>query len=181
MTHDSEIRYPGDLAVAAISGEQSRMGKYTENETKLLVKGRIMVQKNQKDRTDEVAARFSEAEFPRLCHMKIENITDDEVRVTMPIEGMKNANGVAHGGAIFSLADQAFGIAANLHGKEVAIMAEMRYISPATGDMTAIARCLSRDGKTSCYLVEVVQGTRLVALFTGTGIRLDENSAGQGS
>lgn len=121
----------------------------------------------------KISSRFSQAEFPRLCNMKVEKISPEEVRVSMPIEGMRNVNGVAHGGAIFSLADQAFGIAANLHGTEVAVMAEMRYLAPASGDMVAVARCVDKNGRTSCYQVEVFQDERLVALFTGTGVRLN--------
>lgn len=121
----------------------------------------------------EVANRFSNAEFPRLCGMKVESITNGEVCVSIPIAGTRNVNGVIHGGAIFSVADEAFGIAANLNGHEVAVMAEMRYLAPATGDLTATARCVGQDSRKSCYQVEVRQGDLLVAVFTGNGFKLD--------
>ena len=46
----------------------------------------------------------------RLMQMKIEEATPEYARVTMPLlEQHKNGMGVAHGGAIFALADVAFG------------------------------------------------------------------------
>jgi acyl-CoA thioesterase len=123
----------------------------------------------------EVANRFSDAEFSRRCGMKVESVTRGEVRVSLPIAGTRNVNGVVHGGAIFSLADEAFGIAANLHGHEVAVMAGMRYLAPATGDLTATARCVGQDRQKSCYRVEVRQENLLVAVFTGNGFKLDNH------
>ena len=50
----------------------------------------------------------------RHLDMCIEEVSREYARVTMPItENHKNGMGVAHGGAIFSLADVAFGCAAN--------------------------------------------------------------------
>ena len=46
--------------------------------------------------------------------MTIEEATREYARVSMPItENNKNGMGLAHGGAIFALADVAFGAAAN--------------------------------------------------------------------
>lgn len=50
----------------------------------------------------------------RHLQMTIESASRDYAKVSMPLtENHKNGMGVAHGGAIFSLADVAFGAAAN--------------------------------------------------------------------
>ena len=86
--------------------------------------------------------------------------------------GPSTAGGAVHGGAIFALADHAFGCAANLARQEVALAAEISYLSPANGPLTATARRVSGTPSVSLYRVEVRQGDRLIALFSGHGFRL---------
>ncbi|NMB78295.1 MAG: PaaI family thioesterase, partial [Methanomicrobiales archaeon] len=59
---------------------------------------------------------FNSSEFARLLGMEITEAREGYSRVMMDCTGKMNPGGVAHGGAIFSLADQAFGIAANCCG-----------------------------------------------------------------
>lgn len=59
---------------------------------------------------------FNESEFARLLGMEILDASEGYSRVTMDCAGKMNPGGVAHGGAIFALTDQAFGIAANCCG-----------------------------------------------------------------
>ena len=69
----------------------------------------------------------------RHLDMCIEEVSREYARVTMPItENHKNGMGVAHGGAIFSLADVAFGCAANAgndHGV-VSLSTTIEYLRP---------------------------------------------------
>jgi len=83
-----------------------------------------------------------------------------------------NFNGTCHGGAIFSLADHAFGMASNSHGiLSAGIDAHVTYQAAAfEGDvLTAKATEVSRSRKIAVYRVEVTGKNGVtVAGFTGT-------------
>ena len=83
-----------------------------------------------------------------------------------------NFNGTCHGGAIFSLADSAFGLASNSHGiVAAAVDAHVTYqVAVVDGDvLTARAHEISRRPKLAVYRVDVTRsdGT-LVSSFTGS-------------
>lgn len=82
---------------------------------------------------DQIAA-FEDSEFGRLLGLHIAEARDGYARVEMDCSGKCNPHGVAHGGAIFSLADHAFGIASNC-GKDhhTAVSVHIQYIAPARG------------------------------------------------
>jgi acyl-CoA thioesterase len=83
-----------------------------------------------------------------------------------------NFNGTCHGGAIFSLADTAFGLASNSHGMIAAgIDAHITYhVAAQVGDtLTATAVEVSRTRRIAVYRVDVTRADRtLVSSFTGT-------------
>lgn len=116
---------------------------------------------------------FNSCEFAMLLGMKVSEVWDHGIRVTMSPEGKAGPNGVAHGGAVFTLADHAFGIAANMGGeRQVALSASIQYITPAPGTLEAVAERVSGNDMCSVYRVRVFSGERLVAVFTGNGIRV---------
>jgi acyl-CoA thioesterase len=85
-----------------------------------------------------------------------------------------NGLAIAHGGAIFTLADFAFALASNSHGTvAVAINASVTIMKAAkTGTLVAEAREVSRNPKLGNYTVEVRDdGGDLVALFHGLAYR----------
>lgn len=89
-----------------------------------------------------------------------------------------NAAGAVQGGAIFTLADTAFGMAANTQGNlTVAINNNISYLKSTRGDtLTATARLVSASKKIRTYDVEVVDNLGvLIARMTGTGFTKDEN------
>jgi acyl-CoA thioesterase len=116
---------------------------------------------------------FNESEFARLLGMEILEAHDGYSRVTMDCAGKMNPGGVAHGGAIFALADQAFGIAANCCGiHRVAVSVSIQYIAPAKGKLVAVAKRVSDNGSCDTYRVMVHEGERPVAEFTGVAFRV---------
>jgi acyl-CoA thioesterase len=116
---------------------------------------------------------FNASEFARLLQMEILEASDGYSRVTMDCDGKMNPGGVAHGGAIFSLADQAFGIAANCCGTHrVAVSVSIHYIAPAKGKLVAVARRVADNGSCDTYRVMVHEGERPVAEFTGVAFRV---------
>jgi acyl-CoA thioesterase len=116
---------------------------------------------------------FNNSEFARLLGMEINEASDGYSRVTMDCAGKTNPGGVAHGGAIFSLADQAFGIAANCCGTHrVAVSVSIQYIAPAKGKMVAVAKRVADNGNCDTYRIMVHEGERPVAEFTGVAFRV---------
>jgi len=87
-----------------------------------------------------------------------------EMAITME---MTNIFGMVHGGAIFSLMDEAFEIASNSHGTmAVALNMNVTYIAaPAIGDvLQAEATEVSRTRRTASYAITVKDGSnRLMA------------------
>lgn len=117
--------------------------------------------------------QFNESEFARLLGIEILEASEGYSRVTMDCAGKANPGGVAHGGAIFALADQAFGIAANCCGiNRVAVSVSILYIAPAKGKLVAEARRVEDNGSCDTYRVMVHEGDRPVAEFTGVGFRV---------
>jgi acyl-CoA thioesterase len=118
-------------------------------------------------------AAFDQCEFARLLGMQILESADGYARVAMPGSGKLNSNGVLHGGAIFALADQAFGIAANCGGRSrVAVSVSILYIAPSSGNLVATARRVSDNGSCDTYRVMVQEGERLIAEFEGVAFRV---------
>ena len=69
-----------------------------------------------------------------------------------------NANGAPMGGAVFTLADFAFAVAANGFAEQVTVSqhASVTFLSPAKGrELLAEARCLKAGRATCLYQVEV--------------------------
>jgi acyl-CoA thioesterase len=116
---------------------------------------------------------FNSSEFARLLGMEILEASEGYSRVSMDCTGKMNPGGVAHGGAIFALADQAFGIAANCCGiHRVAVSVSIQYIAPAKGRLMAVARRVEDNGSCDTYRVMVHEGERPIAEFTGVAFRV---------
>jgi len=121
----------------------------------------------------EYVTEFNQSAFATLLGMQIVEARDGYARVEMDCTGKMNPDGVAHGGAVFSLADQAFGIAANCTGvHRVAVSVHIQYLAPATGALVAIAQRVSDNGRCDTYRVVISEGTRVIATFDGVAFRI---------
>ena len=110
--------------------------------------------------------------YARLLGMEILEARPGYARVAMDATGKENFLGVAHGGAVFSLADQAFAAAANRGDHlQVAVSVHIHYLSPAKGRLEAVARLVAETSRTSHILVEVKSGDRVVATFEGVAYK----------
>jgi len=106
-------------------------------------------------------------------HSKIATVVRDD---------MLNAAGVCQGGAIFSLADFAFALAANSYGKvALGTSANITFVNPAFKGERLIAEAFER-GRTKrrgVYEVEVKKEEgSLVALFTAEAFIKDREITG---
>jgi acyl-CoA thioesterase len=113
------------------------------------------------------------SEFSTFMGMRTISASESEVKVEMDLEGKLNSVGTGHGGAVFSLADQAFALACNMgEHTQVARSASIKYIRPARGKLTATARKEREDDKGSVYKVEVTSEDMVVAVFEGIGHKI---------
>ncbi|MBB5235661.1 hydroxyphenylacetyl-CoA thioesterase PaaI [Deinococcus budaensis] len=87
-------------------------------------------------------------------------------------EGGLNRHGTAHGGLLFSLADEAFAVISNLGAQAVAVETHLSFFRAARpGDELVAVATPERVGRTlATYRVEVRRGEQgeVLALFLGT-------------
>ncbi len=89
-------------------------------------------------------------------------------------EEMNNFHQITHGGAVYSLADTAFGLASNSRGPAVAMQVSMNYLAPAFSGQVlfAIAREENITRSTGTYSVTVQnEKEENIALFRGVVYR----------
>lgn len=91
---------------------------------------------------------------------------------------MLNSMGKAHGGISYSLADVAFGFAANTHGKyAVSIETSINHIEAIDeGDYLVAESVIEKvNNKLRFNIIEVKRGKELVALFKGVVYRTSKD------
>jgi len=122
--------------------------------------------------------RTRQEPYARLLSMKVTKVGKGYSQVEMRFTpDMENIFGMAHGGAIYSLLDEAFQTAGNSHGTlAVALNMSVTYInSPEPGALLlAEARqvCLTR--KTATYTITVIdEKDRVIATCQALAYRKD--------
>ena len=126
---------------------------------------------------EEVKARFEGDRFARSSGAEIVSAGLGEAECRLALEDRHmNANSVPLGGAIFTLADFAYGVAANgCSGRNsVSQHVSITYLAPAKGNvLTARASCIRSGRKTCLYQVTVTDelGTQ-VAYATVNGFEV---------
>ena len=114
----------------------------------------------------------------RYLDMDIVVATPEYSKVTMPItDNHKNGMGMAHGGAIFALADVAFGSAANA-GKDygvVSLNTTIEYLRPGRVSPLTAEAFVVRNGKHILnYDVKIYDGSGdLIAKCVAAGFQTD--------
>jgi acyl-CoA thioesterase len=97
--------------------------------------------------------------FAQKLGLKLVDLDEGYSRVEMNFTSdMENIHGMAHGGALFSLIDEAFETASNSHGTvAVALNMNITYLSsPLPGSrLIAEAREFNRTKKTAVYDIKV--------------------------
>lgn len=100
-------------------------------------------------------------------------------KVAMTIrKGMLNSMNKAHGGISYSLADTAFGFAANTHGKfAVSIETSINHIEALNEGDYLVAESVIETvkNKLGFNIIEVKRGDELVALFKGVVYRTSKS------
>ena len=119
--------------------------------------------------------------FAKKFGIRLLDIEEGYSKVEMKLTPeMENLFGMAHGGALFALIDEAFETASNSHGTlAVALNMNITYISPPslTSRLIAEAREFSRTSRTAVYDIKLSDDQdRLIAscqaLVYRKGVRL---------
>ncbi|MEF2276862.1 hydroxyphenylacetyl-CoA thioesterase PaaI [Deinococcus sp. YIM 134068] len=116
----------------------------------------------------------------RTLGMRVLEETAEKTRVALTVTpGGLNMHGTAHGGLLFSLADEAFALISNLEVQAVAVETHLSFFRPArVGDELVAVATPERVGRTlATYRVEVRRGEagEVLALFLGTVARRERD------
>ncbi|MDR2261058.1 MAG: PaaI family thioesterase [Azoarcus sp.] len=113
---------------------------------------------------EKIRAFFANDRFAASAGIHIDSATEDEVRCSMPVTPEHlNAAGTVQGGAIFTLADLAFAVHANLpllRGENTSITTgqsnSISYLTvPRGAYLIARSTCLARGRNICVFRVEV--------------------------
>ena len=132
---------------------------------------------------EEIAHYINQSPFARSLGIELQELKEGYAVATMVVrEDMLNSQGNPHGGAIFTLADTAFGAAGNSHGRRaVALNMAISYISavPAGTTLRAVAQEESLGHRIGFYRIAVTtdQG-QMVASCQATVYRKNEQLLG---
>jgi len=118
----------------------------------------------------------AEEPFARKINAEIVRVGDGEAVVRMrAVSDMTNIFGMIHGGAIFSLMDEAFQLACNSHGTlSLALNVNVTYLAPPkVGDLlTAEAKEISCSSRIGVYQIKVTDGSgKLIATAQAVAYR----------
>jgi acyl-CoA thioesterase len=120
-----------------------------------------------KKAVDLLWAASARERYAKVLGMEILEIAPGFAKVAMEFrEDMTNIFGMLHGGAVFSLLDEAFQLACNAHGEvAVALQLSIYYLAPAEAGSRLIAEARESNAtrKTALYdaLVYQADGKRI--------------------
>ncbi len=124
---------------------------------------------------EHLQKEYENDRFATNAGCRIIEASQDKVVCEMPVcDALLNAHGGVMGGAIFTLADFAFAVAANLGGvPSVAIECNIRYFAKVKGAKLFATCQADKEGKTiGHYTVTVTDDTgRKVAGYTAVAFR----------
>jgi len=128
---------------------------------------------------DEIFKKVENEPYANKLGIKLSKLDHGYSLVEMHFtEDVANIFGMAHGGAIFSLVDQAFETASNSHGTvALALNVNISYLkSPSVGDIIyAEARAINKSNKISNYAIEVKNDrNELIAVCQAMAYRKNE-------
>jgi acyl-CoA thioesterase len=124
---------------------------------------------------DRIKAFFKGDQFAAHNGIELVEVSPGLARARMTLRPTHcNGLNLAHGGALFTLADFAFALASNSHGTvAVAVNASITILKATrAGTLVAEAREVSKSNRLGAYTVEVRDDAGdLVALFQGLAYR----------
>lgn len=128
---------------------------------------------------EAIRKRVASEPYARKLGLKLLKLEPGYALVEMGLkDDMANIFNMTHGGAIFSLVDEAFEISCNTHGTvAVALNMTISYHRPPTkeGVLRAESKEIHRSSKTATYDIKVTQGEdTLIASCQAMAYRKEE-------
>ncbi len=122
--------------------------------------------------------KVAEEPFANLLKIRLKDMKEGYALCEMEYtEQMDNIYGSAHGGAIFSLIDEAFEISSNSHGLiAVALNINVTYMKPPKKNtiLTAESREINKTRRTASYQITVRDDSNLIAVCQALVYRKDD-------
>jgi len=117
------------------------------------------------------------AQYTIFNGIRIVSITKDETKLRMPLTDKYNSLMFAHGGATYTVADNAFAFAANLYEKQIALSGNIVYHRPGTGkELVAVTSKVSDTNSVSTYSVKVYCDEKHIATAMFTGFKIKDKN-----
>ena len=115
-------------------------------------------------------------QFAKFCGVEVLSAQDGNATARLKVQQHHlNGLGIAHGGAIFTLADTTFAAASNSHGYDaVAINTSMSFMKATNPGQYLIAKAseVNERGRVGCYKIDIENETgEVVACFQGLAYR----------
>ncbi len=126
------------------------------------------------DYTEHIKNNFTNDSFPQKLGIKLEDLRAGYAKLSLEIkDDMSNFHGITHGGALFTLADTAFGLASNTRGIAVALQVSINFLKATQpgNRLVAIAKEEYLTKSTGIYNITVLHNDSIVALMRGTVYR----------
>jgi acyl-CoA thioesterase len=124
--------------------------------------------------------KVGEEPFAKLLDIRLKDVGEGYALCEMEYtERMDNIYGMAHGGAIFALIDEAFEISSNSHRNiAVALNVNVTYMMPPEKNttLTAESREINRTRRTASYQIMVKNNQNLIAVCQALVYIKDEQS-----
>ena len=115
---------------------------------------------------DAIRQKVAKEPYARKMGLRLLRLEPGYALVEMALKSdMANIFGVTHGGAIFSLIDEAFETSCNAHGTvAVALNMTVTYHRPPTkgGVLRAESKEIYRSSKTATYEIKVTEGENIL-------------------
>ncbi|HME43358.1 MAG TPA: PaaI family thioesterase [Syntrophorhabdales bacterium] len=112
--------------------------------------------------------KVAEEPFSRLLDIRLVDVREGYALCEMLYtSALDNVHGIAHGGAVFSLIDEAFEISSNSHGTvALALNMNMTFIKRAVKNslLRAESKEVSKSRRTATYQITVEDSEGLVAI-----------------
>ena len=122
--------------------------------------------------------KVAEEPFSKLLNIRLVDVREGYALCEMLYTGaLDNIHGIAHGGAVFSLIDEAFEVSSNSHGTvALALNMNMTFIKPAVKNslLRAESKEISRARRTATYQITVEDSEGLVAICQALVYRKDD-------
>ena len=122
--------------------------------------------------------KVNEEPYAQLLKIRLKEVSEGYARCEMDYTAeMDNIYGMAHGGAIFSLIDEAFEISGNSHDRvAVALNMNVTYMKPPKKNTILVSESkeIHRSKRTASYTITVSDPEGLIAVCQALVYRKDE-------